>query len=232
MATLAATRDPEPPRSFRIPHMVSGPSGRIAVTARQTSGQGWAATRTQPEDLISIEDIAAWHEFASALVDAAAVLAGLIFLAVSINIGHIMVIPGLPGRAGESVIFLLGVLVESALLLIPHQSATAVGIELLITAGLSWAMLNAIAISSLGKPTRQPRSWRLYRIVRIQLAAAPILLSGGSLLGWPAGGLYWFAAGVLFASVDATGNAWVLLVEVVRDERYRPLDDKPTGLRR
>jgi modulator of FtsH protease len=176
---------------------------------------------------MSMEDIAAWQGFASAMAGASAVLAGLIFLAVSINIGRIMVIPGLPGRAGESVIFFLSVLVESALLLMPRQSTTALGIELLISAGLSWAALNTIAISALGKPTRQPRTWRLYRIIRIQLATAPVLLSGCSLLGWPAGGLYWFAGGVLFAIIDATGNAWVLLVEVVRDERYRPLDSQP-----
>jgi modulator of FtsH protease len=178
---------------------------------------------------MSIEDIAAWQGFATALVGAAAVLAGLIFLAVSINIGRIMVIPGLPGRAGESVIFFVGALVESALLLIPRQSATALGIELLVSAGLAWAALNAIAISGLRRATRQPFTWRLYRVVRIQLAAAPILLSGCSILGWFAGGLYWYAAGVLFAIIDATGNAWVLLVEVVRDERYRPLDDGPVA---
>jgi hypothetical protein len=63
-------------------------------------------------------------------------------------------------------------------------------------------------------------------VVRIQLAAAPVLPSGCSLLGWPFGGLYWFAGGVLFALTDATANAWVLRVEVVRDERYRPVDDQ------
>lgn len=178
---------------------------------------------------MSTEDIAAWHGFADAMVGAAAVLAGLIFLAVSINIGRIMIIPGLPGRAGESVILFLGVLVQGALLLMPRQSATALGIELLISAGLSWAALNTIAIPAFGKPTRQPRTWRIYRVVRIQLAAAPVLLSGCSLLGLLAGGLYWFAGGVLFAIIDATGNAWVLLVEVVRDERYRPLDDQPAN---
>jgi modulator of FtsH protease len=175
---------------------------------------------------MSTEDIAAWHDFAAALVGAAAALAGLIFLAVSNNIRRIMAIPGVPGRAGESVIFLGGVLVECAQLLVPGQSATALGIELLISAGLLWAVLNAIAIAALRIPTRQPRSWRFYRVLRIQLAAAPVLLGGASLLGWPSGGLYWFAVGVLFAVIDAIANAWVLLVEVVRDERYRPVDEQ------
>jgi modulator of FtsH protease len=55
----------------------------------------------------------------------------------------------------------------------------------------------------------------------------PVILSGCSLLGWPPGGLYWLVAGVLLAILVATANAWVLLVEVVRDERYRPLEVEP-----
>jgi hypothetical protein len=178
---------------------------------------------------MSIEDIAAWHDFAVALAGAAAVLAGLVFLAVSINIGRILVIPGLPGRAGESVVLFLGVLVNCALVLVPRQSAAALGVELLISAGLTWVVLNAIVISAVGKPTRQPRSWQATRVFAIQLATAPVILSSCALLGWPAGGLYWFAGGVLFAIIGATANAWVLLVEVVRDERYRPVDDQPAA---
>jgi hypothetical protein len=39
-------------------------------------------------------------------------------------------------------------------------------------------------------------------------------------VGW---GLYWLFAAVALALVAGIGNAWVLLVEVVRDERYRPI---------
>lgn len=43
-----------------------------------------------------------WGDFAVATVGAAAVLAGLFFAAVSINLERIVRIPGLPGRAGET----------------------------------------------------------------------------------------------------------------------------------
>lgn len=56
-----------------------------------------------------------------------------------------------------------------------------------------------------------------------QAAAVPVILAGCSLLGWIPGGLYWLAAGVLCAVIAATANAWVLLVEVLRDERYAPI---------
>jgi hypothetical protein len=39
------------------------------------------------------------------------------------------------------------------------------------------------------------------------------------------GALYWLAGAVLWAVVAGSGNAWVLVVEIVRDARYRPLDD-------
>jgi hypothetical protein len=173
-------------------------------------------------------DVAAWEGFAAALAGVCAVLAGLVFLAVSINIGRILSVRGLAGRAGESVILFLSALCQCAFVLIPHQPVAALGAELLIAGLVTLAILTAIVVPAWGIPTRQPRSWTITRVV-IQLAAAvPVILAGCSLLGWIAGGLYWLAAGVLCTVIVATANAWVLLVEVVRDERYTPIDD-PAG---
>ena len=44
----------------------------------------------------------------------------------------------------------------------------------------------------------------------------PFLIAGVSLLLGAGGGLYWMAAGVALLFVAALGNAWVLLVEVLR----------------
>jgi hypothetical protein len=52
-----------------------------------------------------------------------------------------------------------------------------------------------------------------------------VVLSGFAVIDWLPGGLFWLAFAVLFALCAGTANAWVLLVEVVRDERYRPVDD-------
>jgi hypothetical protein len=173
---------------------------------------------------MSHEDIAAWEGFAVALVGACAVLAGLVFLAVTMNIDRILRIRGLPGRAGESVILFLAALCQCAFLLIPHQPATALAVELLASGVLTWAILTAIVVPTLRRPSRQPRSWHATRVLVVQACTVPVILAGCSLLGWPPGGLYWLVAGVLTAIIAATANAWVLLVEVVRDERYSPLD--------
>lgn len=170
-------------------------------------------------------DIAAWESFAVALAGVCAVLAGLVFLAVSINIERILRVRGLAGRAGESVILFLSAVCQCAFVLIPHQPVAALGAELLSVGLVTLAILTAIVIPALRIPTRQPQSWTITRVV-IQLAAAvPVILAGCSLLGWIGGGLYWLAAGVLCTVIAATGNAWVLLVEVVRDERYAPIDE-------
>jgi hypothetical protein len=49
-------------------------------------------------------------------------------------------------------------------------------------------------------------------------AAGPALLGIGALaeLFAVAGGLYWIAAGIVFATLGAVANAWVLLVEILR----------------
>jgi len=168
------------------------------------------------------EELAAWASFAVALAGASAVLAGLVFVAVSINIDRILRVQGLPGRAGESVIVLVAAVCECAFLLVPHQPLTALAVELVAAGAITWLVVLAIVVPALRRPSRQPLSWHAFRVFAVQACTIPIVLSGFSLLGWLPGGLYWLVGGVLFALAFATGNAWVLLVEVVRDERYRP----------
>jgi hypothetical protein len=136
------------------------------------------------------------------------VLAGLVFVAVSINIDRILPVRGLPGRAGESVILLITALIACAFVLVPHQPATALGTELLILGGLVLVLLLLIVTPALRGPSLQPRSWHATRIIGIAAATIPTLLAGASLLHWLPGELYWLVAGVLAALVVGTGNAW------------------------
>ena len=64
----------------------------------------------------------AWESFVVAEVGASAVLAGLVFVGLSINLDKIIADPGLPGRALEALVALTVVLVVSSLLLVPGQS--------------------------------------------------------------------------------------------------------------
>src|ERR1700754_3717756 len=114
---------------------------------------------------------------------AAAVLAGLIFVAMTMNIDRILGVRGLPGRAGESVILFLGALVECAFLLIPDQPDTALGIELLLAGLVTLGVLLAIAAHGIRLPNRQPTSWHVFRLAEIVVVAALTGSAGLSVLG-------------------------------------------------
>jgi hypothetical protein len=166
-----------------------------------------------------------WVEFGVAVAGAAAVLAGLVFVSVSINLEKVLEVHGLPGRAGESIVMFAGVLILTFTILIPGQSRVAVGVELLVGGALLATLLVLIALPGLNRPTRQPLSWRITRIVLALAASVPVVIAGASLLAETGGGLYWLGAAFAIALAIGIGNAWVLLVEVVRDERYLPVGD-------
>jgi hypothetical protein len=72
-----------------------------------------------------------WHDMFVAVAGAAAALTGLIFVAVSINLAQVLKYRSLPPRAAETLSILIGLLVLSVFVLIPGQSLTALGIEML-----------------------------------------------------------------------------------------------------
>ena len=62
-------------------------------------------------DFVTTND---WSSYLSAQASAAASLTGLVFVAVSINLTRVISVPGLAGRAAESIIQLFGVFIVSS----------------------------------------------------------------------------------------------------------------------
>ena len=79
---------------------------------------------------MGVYDPAAWSTFFATQAGASAVLMGLVFVAITINLGQILGSPRLMDRAGEALIQLGTVLAASTFVLAP-QSSNAVGAELL-----------------------------------------------------------------------------------------------------
>jgi hypothetical protein len=160
-------------------------------------------------------DATEWHDLFVAAAGATAALAGLVFVAVSINLERILQYDGLPERGLETVMLLIGVLVVSIVCLIPEQSHLALGLELTgLAVGVGFGLQRLPRIPK-GDPG-DPRSWALSRwairltgFVLLAIGAISIVLAAG-------GGLYWIVAGVVFATIGAVANAWVLLVEIMR----------------
>jgi modulator of FtsH protease len=160
-------------------------------------------------------DPSQWSDLFVATAGASAALAGLVFVAVSINIERILKFKGLPERALETVLLLLGVLLVSVVGLIPGQSSVALGAELLavsLTLGAVIARLPTAHEASVG----EPRVWLWGRWSVRAAGTMPFVVGGASLLVGSGGGLYWVVAGIVFALVGAVTNAWVLLVEILR----------------
>jgi len=70
-------------------------------------------------------DASEWTDLFVASAGASAALTGLVFVAVSINIEHILKFEGLPERALGTVLLLLSVVLVSIIGLIPGQSHVA-----------------------------------------------------------------------------------------------------------
>jgi modulator of FtsH protease len=160
-------------------------------------------------------DPSEWSDLFVAAAGASAALAGLVFVAVSINIERILEYPSLPERALETILLLVAVLLVSIAGLIPGQSHVALGLELL-TIGLVVGAVIARLSTVSGDPKYDGRH-RLWSRWGIRIAALlPLLIAGISLFAESGGGLYWLAAGIAFAVTGAIANAWVLLVEILR----------------
>jgi hypothetical protein len=154
---------------------------------------------------------AEWHELFVASAGAGAALAGLVFVAVSINVERILKYEGLPERALETVLLLLGVVVVSLTGLGPFGESDWLGIVLLAEALAITGVVGGLLARTPGE-----REHRASRIWLVAIGTVPFVIGGLSLVAGTGGGLWWTLAGMIGAIVGAVINAWVLLVEILR----------------
>ena len=159
---------------------------------------------------------AGWEGLFLAEAGASAALAGLLFVAISINLTKILEVQGLVGRAGEAIVLLVAVLIVSTLVLVPDQPRVALGAELLVAGLLAWSILAGIHVKAVRGRVGPSRAVLVGRIAMAQVAVLPFPVAGVSLLLRAGGGLYWLVPGVVLCLVVAVLNAWVLLIEIVR----------------
>lgn len=159
---------------------------------------------------------AEWTNYFSVMAGAAATLTGLVFVSVSINLPRILDGVGLPGRAAESLLHLFGVVLISAVALIPGQPQIALGTEVLAIGVLLWGMQTLSQYRYITNRSGHPLSWVLQRVFQTQLATIPFCVAGVLLLRDSPAALYWLAPGCIFSLVGGVIGAWILLVEILR----------------
>jgi hypothetical protein len=160
-------------------------------------------------------DPSGWHDLFAAVASASAALAGLLFVAISINLRQILAVPVLPVRAATSLGALVVALVASILILVPGQSRTVLGAELLVCAVPAW-LATTYGYVRFGRAKQQSRLQYGIDLAIAQLAVVPIAGAGVSLVAGMGGGLYWLVPALIFVFISAAVKGWVLLVEVMR----------------
>lgn len=158
-----------------------------------------------------------WTDFFVAEVGASAALAGLLVVAVSINLARIMTFPLLPGRAAQTLIIIGGALMIASFALFPAQPLMIFGWETVII-GLAVAASGAVQFRSALKSREagNPLTWTMIPLGMVALSALPELIGGILLIAGSETGLYWIATGIILSFVATLQNGWVLMIEILR----------------
>jgi hypothetical protein len=157
-----------------------------------------------------------WTDFGVGVAGASAALAGLVFVAVSINLSEILKYRNLPGRAGLTLILFVTPLIVGILLLVPGQPDAALGWELLV-AGVVIGGSQLVINQRSGRSEKETQwTWLISRLIPAVTSCGCLILAGATLLAQAGGGLYWLVPSVLASIFFGLVNAWVLLVEILR----------------
>jgi len=165
---------------------------------------------------VTAYDPARWANFFLGELGAAAALVGLLFVAISINLERILSYAWLPGRAAETLVLLVNVLVAATFGLLPDQAARTLGWEVLVGSGAVWLGVLVSQVRARRHYRGQPASWFAVRVLITQVGTLPFVVGGVSLVAGRGGGCYRLVAATIAAVLAALENSWVLLVEIVR----------------
>lgn len=164
----------------------------------------------------------AWENFFVVQAGAAAVLAGLIFVGISINLQKLLSRRLLSRAAWVSLLTLVEVLVTSSFMLIPDQPLQMLGAEVGIVGLLCWIVITIATFSQLARSREEnfaeAQTWygRTSIILLSQLITLPFVIAGVMLLLRLESGVYWVVPGILFALPYSLYMGWVLTIEVNR----------------
>ncbi len=157
---------------------------------------------------------AAWQNFAVAEVGASAALAGLLVVACSINLDHIIRIPSVVSRLGTTLTLFTSVLMIGTVMLVPRQGIRLIGVEIIVL-GLATTVVASRRAAVRNVEADYRRATVAAYAVGI-LAAGVIVFTGLACVLAALGGLYWLVPGVMLAFGVGLLNAWVALVEILR----------------
>jgi len=158
-----------------------------------------------------------WDNFFVGELGAAAALAGLLFVSVSVNQARILELGRMADRGLEALLMLFLVLAVASLGLVPGQPPRLLGAEIAALALGLLAGLVPLQRTYLRQTDAQHRAHSAY-LARVNQLAIALVALGGLILARraDAAGLYVMVPGILLTFIGAGANAWVLLIEINR----------------
>lgn len=157
-----------------------------------------------------------WSAYFVATAGIGAALAGLVFVAFSLNLRAILAGPGVVGRGAEALILLVSPAFVAIVGLWPLHVVPRVGVAIAVVGVVLWLMVTVIALRGRRQPSAVAGNRRIARIVLAQLGTLPIIIAGASLATGVGLGLDFLPPAALFAVSGGLIGAWVLLVEILR----------------
>lgn len=168
--------------------------------------------------IMNMYEVAQWTDFFVAAAGAAAALAGLVIVAMSVNVQQIIKYRHLPSRAAATIGMLVLILVSCIAGLIHGQSVNALGIEVFIFGilGLVLQLRSNYQTLESDRQTKRPFYEARLEILTGQIQVWPFIIGAIYLMVGNTSGLYWLAVGTILVFILSIVNAWVLLIEILR----------------
>lgn len=161
--------------------------------------------------------MAAWANFFMVAAGVAAILAGLIVVAVAVSLQQILKYPHLPPRMRATFSNLMPVMMTGLLGLVPHP-VSAFAAEVVVFSAIGWTIVIACQREVMEHHFKAGRP-AVELIIGLPGAHAAILgFVVGAVLLWTANdhGLYWIMAGVVVTLFSTMMSIWVFMVETMR----------------
>jgi hypothetical protein len=158
-----------------------------------------------------------WSTFFQGELGAAAALAGLLFVSMSVNQTKILELGRMADRGLEALAILFVVIIVSSLPLIPGQPPRLLGGEIFVIGAGGLVATISLQRAYLPHTDEVYRRDTMKMVATNRVAVALIALAGAILL-WRGDeiGIYLLPVAILLSFFAAGTSAWVLLVEINR----------------
>ncbi len=168
--------------------------------------------------------LSVWHDYFITVAQVSATLAGLLFVGLTISLGHVLAGNGYMSRAFVALFLQFEMLLIGIFGIVPGQPVWVVGGEFIVT-GLAILAGTSVFVANFPEDPNSVLGSRGPHTVRMVLSwigtLCPVAAGAGIIAGWPSA-LYFLVPAQIACLYLSIGNAWVFAVEIPRRMQQGP----------